>query len=167
MKFIGVVPLAVGQSPPVAKTKAVFSEYRRCPDSWKMAVAAFLDDPEHGRGRRAQLSRDTGVSKSMLTALLKLTTDTPPGPRASKVAKAVADWTGIPLPDEALEDEEIAALVADAVAMQRISPRLLHQAAATFRSVLESVSEKVGNTPGGPGDTPAGGHRGTPKKNRS
>jgi hypothetical protein len=61
---------------------------------------------------RAALTRmlPPPVDKSAITILFRMSTNTPPGPRTSRIAKAVADVLGVPLPKQIMTAEERQAL---------------------------------------------------------
>jgi hypothetical protein len=75
---------------------------RDCPDSWKVRVREWFARP--GAPTKIAVAAALHCDPSSLTVLLRLVSDDPPGPSTSVLAKPLADFTGIPLPQEGLSE---------------------------------------------------------------
>jgi hypothetical protein len=76
--------------------------YRATPEWWKQLVRDELK--RRGRGSRSALAIFCGCATSAITQLLAepdpSKPNQPPAPNTSRIAAKVAEFTGIPLPDE-------------------------------------------------------------------
>lgn len=130
MNNIGAEHLRVTSWRYVARQKSQHGPYRLCPDAWKLRVKAYM---EARRGRVTECAAAIGCSKGMITQLLRLSTDKQPGPPASRIAGAVAAWSGIALPDDAAADEEFAEMLAEGGILRALDPQLVKDALAMVR----------------------------------
>lgn len=74
-------------------------------DDWRREALRALR--ELGMSR-SELATTMKVNKSSVTVLFRLSTDKPPGPVTSTLAKPIADFLKVPLPTSALDDKEAA-----------------------------------------------------------
>lgn len=72
--------------------------YRQVTEAWKAQVTDVLKG--RGKGSRSALARRIGVASSAITQLLAPGTSM----TTSRIAAAVAEDTGVPLPDDVDED---------------------------------------------------------------
>lgn len=117
-------------------TKGPKGGYRLVPSWWKREVKAELD--RRGRGSRSALALFVPCRTSAVTQLLSEEED---APETSRIAARVAEWTGIPLPDEAAADEEEGASISELKRLNRIAPELMPQARQIVRSLRSAAEE--------------------------
>lgn len=105
--------MSIHQLPPtvtfcdVVAKNARWGKPRDAPDRWKKDVLAWFERP--GAPSKAAAAEEIGCDASSITNLLRLSTDRKPGPGTSSIANALANFTGIPLPSDAVDEFEEAA----------------------------------------------------------
>lgn len=106
--------------------------YRPTPEWWKKLVREELQ--RRGRGSRSQLAKFVGCSTSAITQLLAPSTTDKPSPDSSRIAAKVAEWTNVPLPDEAAYDS-LTEFVSEAQRLEKLNPKALDHALEIVRAL--------------------------------
>lgn len=94
--------------------------------------------------QRQELAKAIGHSNGMITRLLRLSTDDPPGPKTSRIAKKVADYLGVPLPSAQHEDYDM--LFVKLAKMKRDNP--------TVHTHVINLLKAIIGTPSAPSPAP-------------
>lgn len=111
-------------------TKGPKGGYRIVPEWWRREVRDALD--AMGRGSRTRLAEHAGCRTSAITQLLS---DKEDSPDTSRIAARVAEFTGIPLPDEVASNEEEGESISEIKRLATVAPELLPHARQLMRSM--------------------------------
>lgn len=127
-------------SPDTVMSEHKIGSYRPAPGWWKKLVLEELKN--RGRGSLTQMAKDIGCAQSAVSQLLAPSRPGKPSPETSRIAAAVADWTGVPLPDE-LAYEDFAELVSELQRLAKRNPDAAKHALEIVRT-LRLAADKAG-----------------------
>lgn len=122
--------------------------YRPTPDWWKGMVEEEFE--RRGRGSKKQCAKEIGHSTAAITQMLTLLADG--GQETSRIADKVAEWTGVPLPDE-LAFSSVGELTVEAIRLRKMNPRLVEHAIAMFRDMRHAEEKARPQPPASATDT--------------
>jgi predicted transcriptional regulator len=117
--------------------------YRATPRWWKDLVLDELG--RRGRGSVGQMAKEIGCAQSAVSQLLAKSRPGKPAPETSRIAARVAEWTGVPLPDE-IAFEDFAELVSEVQRLEKRNPEAVKHALELVRAlrIAEERAQKDG-----------------------